>query len=94
MKLIELFINNLSAKQKQYEAITLQLHEYLTDKITQFEVTKIELPRVARHVAASRSLAGHEKMIAEFNRALAATRKDGSLQKIIQKWDERYGGIE
>jgi ABC-type amino acid transport substrate-binding protein len=33
-------------------------------------------------------------MIAEFNRALSALQKDGALQPIIRKWDERYGGIE
>ena len=33
-------------------------------------------------------------MIAEFNRALEAAQKDGSLQAIIKKWDERYGGVE
>jgi ABC-type amino acid transport substrate-binding protein len=33
-------------------------------------------------------------MIAEFNRALSALQKGGSLQAIIRKWDERYGGIE
>jgi ABC-type amino acid transport substrate-binding protein len=33
-------------------------------------------------------------MIAEFNRALAAKQKDGSLETIIRKWDERYGGLE
>jgi polar amino acid transport system substrate-binding protein len=74
--------------------IILQLHEYLADRITQFEVLQIELPHVERHVAASRSLAGHEKMIAEFNRALAQSRKDGSHQAIVKKWDDRYGGIE
>ena len=92
--LLNLLNGSVDAVIGDQRTITLQLHEYLADKITQFEVTKIELPRVARHVAVSRSLAGHEEMIAEFNRALAATRKDGSLQKIIQKWDERYGGIE
>ena len=74
--------------------VTLQLHEYLEDKITQFEVVSIKLPPVQRHVAVSRSLAGHEKMIAEFNRALAASRKDGSHDAIVKKWDARYGGIE
>jgi hypothetical protein len=33
-------------------------------------------------------------MIAEFNRALAAEQKTGSLDAIIKKWDERYGGME
>ena len=36
--------------------IIQQLHEYLGDKVTQFEVTSIKLPPVARHVAVSRGL--------------------------------------
>ena len=72
----------------------MQLHELLADKVTQFAVVNIALPPVERHVAASRTWPGHEKMIAEFNRALSAVQKDGSLQAIIKKWDERYGGIE
>ena len=74
--------------------IVQQLHEFLDDKITQFEVTGIKLSPVARHVAISRSLAGHEKIIADFNRGLAQARKDGSHAAIVKKWDERYGGIE
>lgn len=74
--------------------ITFQLHEYLEDKITRFEVVNIELPHRERHVAASRALQGHEKMIAEFNRALAEARKDGSHEAIVRKWDQQYGGIE
>lgn len=73
--------------------IVMQLHEYLGDQVTKFEVVPIELPNRQRHVAASRSLAGHEKMIAAFNAALAETRKDGSLDAIIKKWDERLGQI-
>jgi polar amino acid transport system substrate-binding protein len=72
----------------------MELHEYMSDKITQFSVVAIELPQVQRHVAASRAWPGHEKMIAEFNRALAAEQKTGSLDAIIKKWDERYGGME
>lgn len=74
--------------------ITLQLHEYLEDKITQFEVMEISLPHRERHVAASRSMPGHEKMIAEFNTALAKARKDDSHAAIVKKWDALYGGIE
>lgn len=72
----------------------MQLHEFMADRITQFSVVKIALPPVERHVAASRSWPGHEKMIVEFNRALTAVQNDGSLQAITQKWDERYGGVE
>ena len=72
----------------------MQLHEFFNDKITQFAVTKIALAPVERHVAASRAWPEGEAMIAAFNRALAARQKDGSLDAIIKKWDERYGGVE
>jgi polar amino acid transport system substrate-binding protein len=72
----------------------MQLHAYLGDQITKFAVVDIDLPPVERHVAASRSWPGAEKMIAEFNRALAEVKKDGSLEAIIKKWDQRYGGVE
>lgn len=72
----------------------MQLHEFFNDRITQFAVVKIALPSVERHVAASRGWPEGESMIAQFNRALAAQQKDGSLQAIIKKWDERYGGVE
>ncbi|MEH6590068.1 MAG: transporter substrate-binding domain-containing protein [Halioglobus sp.] len=74
--------------------INLQLTEFLADKKTKFEVVNIDLPTRARHVAAGRSVQGHEQLIAEFNRALAKTRKDGSYDAIIKKWDERYPGIK
>jgi polar amino acid transport system substrate-binding protein len=73
---------------------TMELHQYFKDKITQFAVVNIALPPVERHVAASRAWPEAENMIAEFNHALAAKQKDGSLEAIIRKWDERYGGLE
>jgi polar amino acid transport system substrate-binding protein len=72
----------------------MELHQYFADSITRFAVVDIDLPPVERHVAASRAWPGHEKMIAEFNRSLAAAQKDGSLEAIIRKWDKQYGGVE
>ena len=74
--------------------IVHQLNEYMSDKLNQFSVTGIELPPVARHVAVSRSLEGHEKIIAEFNRSLAKARSSGSHQAIVDKWDQRYTGVK
>jgi polar amino acid transport system substrate-binding protein len=74
--------------------INLQLNEFLGDRKSKFAVVNIDLPSRARHVAAGRSVQGHEQLIAEFNRALAQTRKDGSYDAIIKKWDERYPGIQ
>jgi polar amino acid transport system substrate-binding protein len=79
--LIQNLLNLLNGKVDfvigDQRTIILQLHEFLADKVTQFEVTGITLPPVARHVAVSRSLKGHEKIIADFNRGLAQAKKDG-----------------
>jgi polar amino acid transport system substrate-binding protein len=75
-------------------SIIMQLNEYMQDRITDFAVVDMPLPDVQRHVAASRDLPGHEKLIEQFNRALAETRKDGSLEAIIARWDERLGKFD
>ena len=74
--------------------VVMQLNEYLRDRITEFSVVKIPLPYVQRHVAISRDMAGHDKLVSEINRALEETRKDGSLDAIIARWDERLGNLE
>tara|TARA_B100001540_G_scaffold207868_1_gene183116 strand:- start:749 stop:1498 length:750 start_codon:yes stop_codon:yes gene_type:complete len=66
------------------------LHEYLKDSISKYTVTGVKLPAVARHLAVNRSLQGHEDIVAAFNRALAAARKDGSHAAIVERWDSRY----
>lgn len=71
-----------------------QLNEYMGDKLNLFSVTGIKLDPVARHVAVSRSLQGHEKIVADFNKALSAARNDGSHQAIVSKWEKRYRGVE
>ncbi|MCR9105925.1 MAG: transporter substrate-binding domain-containing protein [Gammaproteobacteria bacterium] len=73
--------------------VNQQLHEFLKDRITDFSVTAIELPRVSRHVAVSRSMANAEQVISAFNAALAQAREDGSHKAIVRKWDERYRGL-
>ena len=75
-------------------SIIMQLNEYMKDRITDFAVVDMPLPDVQRHLAASRDLPGYEKLIEQFNRALAETRKDGSLEAIINKWDERLGKFD
>ena len=97
-QLVPLLLNLLNGKVDfviaDQRSAAMELHEYFKDKITQFAVVDIPLPPVERHVAASRAWPEAENMIAEFNRALAAKQKDGSLEAIIRKWDERYGGVE
>ena len=74
--------------------VNMTLEQFLADRRGQFAVANISLPKVERHVAVNRSLAGHEKIITEFNASLAKARKDGSLQDIIKKWDQRYNGVQ
>jgi len=70
--------------------LAMQLNEYLPKEMHKFEVVDASLPPRSRHVAASRAIEGEQKMVADFNRALAAARKDGSYAAIVAKWDKRY----
>lgn len=70
-----------------------QLRKYLGGSMGKFRVVDADLPARERHVAAGLSVKGHEDMIAEFNKALAQAKKDGSYDAIIKKWDEQYGGM-
>jgi polar amino acid transport system substrate-binding protein len=74
--------------------VNFTLQEFLADRRGQFAVAGIELPDVQRHVAINRALDGHEDIVAAFNAALARAVKDGSLQAIIDKWDQRYEAID
>ena len=71
--------------------LALQIQTYLSGQSQKFVVLPIELPNRQRHVAASRAIEGEQKMVDAFNKALAATRADGSYAEIIRKWDARYG---
>lgn len=73
--------------------VIFQLDEFMKDKKHKFEVVDIQLPKRQRHVAVGRTVKGHEDIVKAFNRALAETRKDGSYDAIIKKWDERYGNL-
>jgi polar amino acid transport system substrate-binding protein len=70
--------------------LAMQLHSYLGGDIQKFEVVDIGLPSRDRYVAASRAIEGEEELIARFNKALAETRKDGSYQAIVSKWDKLH----
>ena len=68
----------------------MQLHEYLPKELHKFQVVDAKLPTRARHVAASLEIEGKDQLVADFNRALAAAKKDGSYDAIVAKWDKRY----
>ncbi len=70
--------------------LAMQLHAYLAHELHKFQVVDVNLPTRARHVAASRAIAGGEQLVADFNRALAEARADGSYAAIVAKWDKRY----
>ena len=44
-------------------------------------------------MAAGRNVPNHPDVIKAFNRALAETRKDGSYDAIVDKWDKRLGSL-
>ena len=96
--LIQNLLNLLSGKVDfvigDKRTIIHQLNEYMKDKMNQVSVTGIQLAPVARHVAVSRSLKGHEQIIADFNASLAKAKADGSHEAIVTKWVERYTGVK
>jgi len=70
--------------------IALQLEEYLKDRRHEIEVVAISLPPRALYVAGSRATDRPARLIEEFNAALLEAKRDGSYQKIIDKWKGRY----
>ena len=70
--------------------IALQLEEYLKDRRHEIEVISVSLPPRALYVAGSRATERPARLVKEFNAALIEVKRDGSLQKIIDKWRERY----
>lgn len=70
--------------------IALQLQEYLAGRRHELEVLNISLPPRSLHVAASRSNPRHQAIIKAFNTALKEVKRDGSYQKIVAKWQQRY----
>ncbi len=92
--LLNLLNERVDAVIGDRRTVIYELNEYLKDRLNSFAVTPIPLPTRERHVAVSRSFAGHEQVVAAFNRALAQARKDGSLDAIIKRWDERLGALD
>jgi polar amino acid transport system substrate-binding protein len=88
--LLKLLSGSLDFVIGDQRTMALQINEYLGSQALKFEVVEIELPARNRHIAATRSGKGEEKMIAAFNKALAQVRKDGSLDEIITRWDKLY----
>ncbi len=96
-QLIENLLNLVNGKVDfvigDQRTMNQQLHEFLGQHVNKFEVLPIRLQGRDRHLAASRQVAGHREIIAAFNKALAESRKDGSYQAILKKWDDRYGNV-
>ena len=88
--LLDLLNGSVDVVIGDQRTVALQLREYLGKQVHKFEVVDIDLPGRGRHVAASRAVAGSEAMIEAFNKALAASIKDGSHAAIVDKWDARY----
>jgi polar amino acid transport system substrate-binding protein len=70
--------------------IALQLQEYFKDRRHEIEVVSVSLPPRALYVAGSRAGERPARLIREFNTALQEVKRDGSYQKVIEKWRERH----
>jgi len=88
--LMNLLNNKVDFVVGDRRVIALQLEEYLKDRRHEIEVVGISLPPRALYVAGSRASERPAQLIKEFNAALVETKRDGSYQKIIEKWKARY----
>ena len=88
--LLDLMNGKVDAVIGDQRTLAMQMHEYLQNDIQKFQVADIALPVRSRHVAATRQLTGEEEVVAAFNKALAEAQRDGSIDAIVRKWDERY----
>lgn len=70
-----------------------QINEYLFKRKGELAIARVSLPQVQRHVALSRDLPNHKKILEQFNKSLADNRKDGSIAAIVKKWDDALGTL-
>jgi polar amino acid transport system substrate-binding protein len=70
--------------------IAMKVDEFLKDRRQEIEVASISLPPRALYVAGSRATERPARLVEEFNSALLDVKRDGSYQKIIEKWQARY----
>jgi len=96
--LIQSLLNLLNGKVDfvvgDKRTVIMEIDQYLGDRKHQLELIRIGLPNRARHLAISRDLPGHEKLVSEFNQALKNAKQDGSHAAIIDKWTARYKGVK
>lgn len=70
-----------------------QINEYLFKRKGELAIARISIPQVQRHVALSRDFPGYKDVLEQFNKSLAASRKDGSIDTIVKKWDDALGTL-
>ncbi|WP_279247044.1 substrate-binding periplasmic protein [Candidatus Litorirhabdus singularis] len=71
-------------------ALVMQLDEFLSGQKGLLVEVPLELPARPLYVAASRSGPQSQEIIDAFNRALAAARSDGSYDKLLADWSEKF----
>jgi polar amino acid transport system substrate-binding protein len=71
--------------------LAMMMQEYLPRRKDEIEYLPFSLPPRGLYLAASRSKPGSEQLVKSFNAALEEVKRDGSFQKIVEKWQARYG---
>ena len=72
------------------QGLAMELEQSLKDRRDELEVASISLPPRGLYVAGSRATERPARLVEEFNTALIEVKRDGSYQKIIEKWQQRY----
>ncbi len=63
-----------------------ELTQYFPNAIKEYEFLGQPVSRRGLHIAVSRTRPDHDEIIAAFNKALAAMKADGSMEKLLEKY--------
>ncbi len=81
--LLSLVSGNIDLTLGDQWVIRYELSQYLTNSIKDLEFLPKPLTRKGLHIAISRSHPAHEKIAADFNRALKDMKDDGTFDKVL-----------
>jgi polar amino acid transport system substrate-binding protein len=86
--LLKLSLGEVDLTLGEERKIRYELNEYMKGSTKNLEILPKPLIRRGTHIAVSRSQPDHEKIIADFNRAIEAMKADGSYDKILAEFGD------
>ncbi len=84
--LLKLSLGEIDLTLGEYRKIRHELNEFMKGSVKDLEILPKPLIRRGTHIAVSRSHPDHNKIIADFDKAIEAMKADGSYDKILTEY--------